>query len=74
MNRISQKIRILEHLQAGRKITPQEALDLYRCFRLAAVIHTLKNEGYPIVSETKTNGDTHWAEYSMAAFDISRIM
>ena len=44
----SQVTLILNHLKSGKEITPMEALELYGCFRLGAVIFDLKDEGYKI--------------------------
>ena len=43
--------KILFHLQTIGSITPVEALDQYGCFRLAARVAELKDEGYQITSE-----------------------
>ena len=51
MERVTQKSKIRAHLQSGQSITPIDALERYGCFRLAAIIHTLKNDyGIPIAS------------------------
>jgi hypothetical protein len=51
---------VLKHLESGRKINPLEALSLYGCYRLGAIIFMLKAEGYNISSEVihykKENG------------------
>ena len=47
----SQMSLVLRHLQSGREITPLEALSLYGCYRLGAIIFDLKAEGYNISSE-----------------------
>jgi len=47
------KIQILNHLLGQKYISQLEALGVYRCFRLAAVIHELRKEGYNIQS--------HWS-------------
>ena len=44
----SQPALILNHLKSGKEITPMEALELYGCFRLGAVIYKLKDDGYKI--------------------------
>lgn len=53
---------ILKHLQTGVEITPLEALRLYGAYRLGAIIHRLKKEGYKIrtrlESFEKPNGRT----------------
>lgn len=42
---------IRAYLLEGKSITPLEALNMFGCFRLAAVIFTLREEGLPIVTE-----------------------
>jgi hypothetical protein len=62
----SQTERILGHLKAGRSLTALEALDLYGCFRLAARINDLKEEGWRIISTPfKTPGGARLARYSL---------
>jgi len=41
---------IRAHLMQHNSITPIEALDKYGCFRLAARIKDLRNEGFSVVS------------------------
>ena len=36
------------YLDKGRKLTPLNALNTMGCLRLAARIHELKSEGYPV--------------------------
>ena len=48
---MSHSDRILEYLQTGRSITPNEADDLFACKRLGVRIYDLKQRGYPIISE-----------------------
>lgn len=67
----SQNCQILQHLLEGNKITPLQALDKFRCFRLAARINNLRDQGYAIncdrVSVTASDGvKSIVAEYSMA--------
>ena len=45
---------ILEHLKKGLSITPLEALSLCGCFRLAARIHDLRDQGNDIFTDTIT--------------------
>lgn len=49
----SQATQILKSLQAGNRITPQDALREFGCFRLAARIADLRREGYGINTERK---------------------
>ena len=62
---MSQRDAILNHLKSGRTITSLEALNLYGCLRLAAIIHTLREEEFQIKTEMiDVNGKTI-AEYSL---------
>ena len=45
---------ILEHLQEHGSITSLEAIEKYKCTRLAQYIHLLRKEGYVIESEDVT--------------------
>ena len=50
---------ILEFLQSGKTLSPMQALHYYGCFRLAARIYDLRQEGYNILSireVSKTSG------------------
>lgn len=44
----SQSIAIARYLEAGGRLTPLQALDLFGCFRLAARIGELRNRGMDI--------------------------
>ena len=58
---------ILDHLNTHGHITALEALNLYGCFRLAARINDLKNQGHSISSEPwVTPGGAKIAKYSLA--------
>lgn len=62
---MSQKQLILEHLMNGHSITPLEALDLFKCFRLGARIWDLKKDGHDIKSELfyDERTDKHYEKY-----------
>lgn len=62
---MSQKELILSHLLEGKSITPLEALDLFKCFRLGARIWDLKKEGHDIKSELvyDPHTDKHYEKY-----------
>ena len=47
----SQTDRILDYLLTGKSITPLEALDMFKCFRLGARIADIKARGYIVYSE-----------------------
>lgn len=64
----SQHARVREHLLSGKSLTPLEALRLYGCMRLAAIVLRLrKKERLNIVcemmSETTDEGAKQWARY-----------
>ena len=44
----SQVRQIKAHLNRGLTITPMEALQSYGCFRLAARIKDLRDDGFPV--------------------------
>lgn len=65
---MTQKEAILKHLKRGRKITPLDALNMYGCFRLSAVIHALKKsllDGETIITEVARKGNKNFAKYSL---------
>tara|TARA_R100000700_G_scaffold39736_1_gene53252 strand:+ start:586 stop:786 length:201 start_codon:yes stop_codon:yes gene_type:complete len=63
----SQNKQIKEYLETGRRITAWEALDLFRCFRLASRIHDLKQSGVAIDSDTIISDDgKRYKEYWIA--------
>jgi hypothetical protein len=47
----TQKSIVRQHLLDGNSITPLEALNRFGIFRLAAVVHELREEGLPIITE-----------------------
>jgi len=64
--RPTQAGKILVYLQAGNRITALEALQQFGCFRLAARIHELRNQGWQIGERTvQTRGGKRVAEYSL---------
>lgn len=65
---IQQNIQILHHLKTGKSITPLEALMSYSCLRLAARIHEMRSEGWPIETTMLTdekNPKVHFASYKL---------
>jgi hypothetical protein len=59
-----QNARILSHLQGGRTLTALEALEWFKCFRLASRICDLKKVGHQIEKRTvQTNSGKRVAEY-----------
>lgn len=63
---MSQKDRILTALQSGRRLTAIDALSEFGCFRLAARIKDLHNQGYKIIHKMiKSANGKKFAEYRM---------
>lgn len=58
---------ILAALQEGRALSPIEALSEFGCFRLAARIHDLRNQGHKIMGERVTKDDKTFQVYFMRA-------
>ena len=61
----TQKNNILRHLEQFGMITPLDALKQYGCFRLGAVIHTLRHEDGLNIKTTLNKGDAKFAIYSL---------
>jgi hypothetical protein len=56
--------RILAHLKQGRTLTALEALEWFKCFRLASRIHDLKKAGHDVQKRMiKTASGKSVAEY-----------
>jgi len=66
---MSQSKQIKHYLESGGKLTPIDALHKFQCFRLASVIHVLREEGLKIKTEMIKNGNKSYAEYSIQASD-----
>lgn len=62
----SQEWRLLAMLQAGREVTPLDALNEIGCFRLAARVRGLRDAGYDIRARTMRAEGKHWAAYRLA--------
>jgi len=63
---MSQNKQIADYLNKGKKLTPIEALNKFGCFRLAARIADLRNEGMNIVTNTiKLENNKQIAQYSI---------
>lgn len=67
---MSQKQTVLDHLLAGKTLTPMKARQVYRIERLAARIFELKKEGHNIVCTVKTDeAGKDYAEYRIQTRD-----
>lgn len=62
---------VLDHLKKGRTISPVEAINLFNCYRLSAVINRLRNVGYDIAThnEPNLNGRGTHARYELKEFE-----
>ena len=61
---MSQKTAILDMLKRGQ-VTPLDALSKLGCFRLAARVRELREEGQPIVTHIEHQGDKDFARYEL---------
>lgn len=61
----TQKEQIKKYLLSRKTITPIQALNKFGCFRLAAVIYKLKNEGLKIITEMEYNKNKQFARYRL---------
>lgn len=67
---MSSQIKEIRHyLESGGKLTPLEALDKFGCFRLAAIVHKLKEQGLKIKTTMMKEGQKTFAEYSIDKSD-----
>ena len=63
---MSQNKQIADYLNKGKKLTPIDALNKFGCFRLAARIADLRNDGMNIVTNTiKLKNKKQIAQYSI---------
>lgn len=66
----SQKILILNHLKQGRTLSQAEAINLYMCYRLSAIIKCLRNAGYDIETHKVKNRSNH---ASHARYELKEV-
>ena len=64
---MSQTSIILSHIKRYGSITPLTALDRYGCFRLAARISDLRNQGHKIITEPLEINGKRIARYRLVA-------
>jgi hypothetical protein len=63
---MSQNKQIADYLNNGKKLTTLDALNKFGCFRLAARISDLRNDGMNIVTKTiKLKNNKQVAQYSL---------
>lgn len=61
----SQQLEVLRYLMAGNSLTSLEALKLFGCMRLAAVVNTLRKQGYDIETIMVGESEKRYANYRM---------
>lgn len=54
-NQNTQLNQVLGHLKQGRSITQVDAIRLFNCYRLSAIIKNLRNQGYEVVTYNERN-------------------
>lgn len=62
---MNQKQQIEKYLSKGKSITPIDALNKFGCFRLAARISDLRNDGLNIATKIVTKKGKSYASYSI---------
>jgi hypothetical protein len=62
---MTQKNDVLDYLKSGKTITPLHALREFGCFRLAARIAELRDEGFYIHMEKLRVGDKFVGHYTL---------
>jgi hypothetical protein len=60
----TQKQQIQDYLSKGKTLTPFDALRKFGCFRLAARIADLRNDGLNIATKIVTKKGKSYASYS----------
>ena len=56
----TQRQQVLTALQAGRRLTPDDAIKEFRCYRLAARIHDLRKAGVQIECDESKGYGVYW--------------
>lgn len=69
---MSQTDTILKALRRG-PITPLEALERFGCFRLAARVRDLREQGHTIVTETVKSNGKSFARYRFVAREPEQV-
>ena len=62
---MTQNKNIANYLKNGKSITPIQALNKFNCFRLAARISDLRNDGMKIITKIVTKEGKSYASYSI---------
>lgn len=62
---MTQQEKIMHHMKTGKSINPIQALNMFGCFRLAAVIFAIKSEGHNVKTEIVYKNKKHYAKYNL---------
>ncbi|QOW47576.1 MULTISPECIES: helix-turn-helix domain-containing protein [Acinetobacter] len=64
---MNHQTQVLNHLKQGRTLSQAEAINLFNCYRLSAVIQRLRRSGYDITThqEPNLNRDGYHARYEL---------
>lgn len=62
-NKKTQYKKILDHLLSGKTINPLQALNKYKCMRLAARINEMRDDGINIESQMVYTQSSKYKEY-----------
>lgn len=64
---MNHQTQVLNHLKQGRTLSQAEAINLFNCYRLSAVIQRLRCSGYDITThqEANLNRDGYHARYEL---------
>ena len=65
MKKISKKEKVLLYLQTYGSITPKDAYELFQSMRLGALIHNLRHEKPYYNIESKLEGKSGYARYTL---------
>lgn len=71
---LSQKDMVLQYLNSGYTITPLEALEKFKCMRLAAIVFDLKKDGHHIITRSIKDpiSSKRYASYKLIPRNIQR--
>ena len=65
MKKMSKKKKVLMYLQTYGSITPKDAYELFQSMRLGALIHELRHEKPYYNIESKLEGKSGYARYTL---------
>lgn len=70
----TQKERLLEHLKAFGKVDPLKAWAQLGIYRLAAVVHLLRQDGEPIVTRMKEVRNRWGETVTVAEYELEGVL